>query len=89
MHLVNQHHIITVMSPEYINAIELIKDNAFNIRSVPIDIIDERLLRFVRKQHAWAIDAWMVDLPKDQKKYIQTQFPNVWVDVIRREYEDL
>lgn len=49
----------------YLNAVELIKTNAFNIQLVDIKIIDIRLMRLVRKQNIWAADAYC---PKNLKK---------------------
>ena len=84
----------------YDDAIALIRKNAFNIRLMPYELLSndtaenaaqtERLLRFVRKCHAWAIEAWMVDLPKDKKNWAKEITKNVWIDIgIVRTYEDI
>jgi hypothetical protein len=73
----------------YNEAIALIRQNAFNIRKVPHDIIDERLLRYVRKRHAWALDAWVSDMSKAEKKWYNEVAQNVWVDIIKRDYIDI
>ena len=73
----------------YDEAVALIKESAFNIRNVPYDIIDERLLRYVRKRHAWALDSWAVDMPKDRKAWYKDISKNVWFDIIVRKYVDI
>ena len=77
------------LTPEYIEAIDLIRQNAFNIRYISRDIIDERLLRYVRKRHAWALDAWVSDMSKAEKKWYNEIAQNVWVDIIKRDYIDI
>lgn len=77
-------------NPATQQAIDLIRANAFNIRVVPYEVIDERLLRFVRRCHAWAIDAWMVDLPKDRKAWAKDITKTVWIDIgVIRKYEEI
>lgn len=77
-------------NPATQQAIDLIRANAFNIRVVPYEVIDERLLRFVRRCHAWAIDAWMVDLPKDRKAWAKDITKNVWIDIgVIRKYDEI
>lgn len=78
----------------YDDAIQLIRQNPFNIRQVPYELLEgddgERLLRFVRKCHGWAVDAWLADLPKDRKAWGKEVTKNVWVDIgIVRKYEDI
>ena len=77
------------LTPEYIEAIDLIRQNAFNIRYISRDIIDERMLRYVRKRHAWALDAWVSDMSKAEKKWYNEIAQNVWVDIIKRDYIDI
>lgn len=82
----------------YNDAIDLIRKNAFNIRLVPYELLDlvgevengERLLRFVRRRNAWAIDAWLVDLPKDRKAWGKEVTKTVWLDMgVIRKYEEI
>lgn len=80
---------MAILIPEYIEAIDLIRQNAFNIRKVPHDIIDERMLRYVRKCHAWALDAWVSDMSKSEKKWYNEIAQNVWIDIIKRDYIDI
>lgn len=77
------------LTPEYVEAIDAIRQNAFNIRYISRDIIDERLLRYVRKRHAWALDAWVSDMSKAEKKWYNEIAQNVWVDIIKRNYIDI
>lgn len=54
-------------SQDYINAIELVKNNPFNIQKVNPEIVDDRLLRLARRGNAWAVDAWGTSLEKQHK----------------------
>ena len=70
----------------YDDAVENIRINAFNIQDVPLDIVDERLLRFTRKMNPWAVDIWIGSVPKPNRIIAK----NVFVDIgILRNYQDL
>jgi hypothetical protein len=73
-----------------IDAIELIRGNPFDVQKVPFEIIDEQILRFVRRGNPWAVDAWMLNVSKSDKVKAREISQNVFVDVgITRDYIEL
>lgn len=77
---------IIINTQPYIDAIALVRNNPFDIQKVPLDIVDERLLRLARKGHGWSVEAWMASVPKSYKALAK----NVFIDIgIVREYDDL
>lgn len=62
----------------YNQAIDLIKQNPFNLQLIDVKLIDLRLLRFVRRFHkgsgAWAITGYAPKSLKDN--------PRIWLDFV-------
>ena len=70
----------------YDDAINLIKKNPYNLGNIPVDLIDLRLVRFVRRYHigtgAWAVEAYT---PKKLKNDA-----GIWIDsIINFPFEDI
>lgn len=74
-----------IKNTAYLNAIALVRRNPFYIQDVPIELIDERLLRLVRKYNSWAVDSWALGVSKS----VKTITKNVFVDIIKRDYIDI
>lgn len=67
----------------YQEAINLIMVNTFNLSQVPTELVDVRLMRFVRKRNIWAADAYC---PKGLKK----EWLNIILDkVVKLETPDI
>lgn len=49
----------------YAEAVELIRQNTFNLQLVPADLVDLKMMRFARRRNIWAADAYC---PKGLKK---------------------
>lgn len=70
----------------YDEAVESVRLNPFNIQFVPVEIVDERLLRFARKGNPWAVDVWIGSVPKPNRGIAK----DVFVDIgLVRNYQDL
>jgi len=50
----------------YEDAVALIRENSYNLQYIPIQFVDVKLLRFVKKKNIWAYDAYC---PKSMRKY--------------------
>jgi hypothetical protein len=50
----------------YNDALELIRINPFYLGLIPVELIDIRMMRYVRKFNIWAADAYC---PKKLKQY--------------------
>lgn len=77
-------------NPDYDAAIEQIRINPFRIQNVDHNLVDERLLRFARRHHGWAVEAWVAALPKELKSYGKDRTRLVYVDIgIVRPYREI
>lgn len=86
----NQIYLTPLPNPEYEAAIEQLLVNPFTLQYVDPNIVDERILRFARRQHGWAVEAWVASLPKEFKSLAKDRTRFVYVDIgIVRNYVEL
>lgn len=83
-------HLSNPDDPDYVLAIELVRQNPFNIQNVPTPLVDDRLLRLARKGNVWSIDAWVASLAKEHKALGKERSSLVFYDIgVVRGYVDL